>query len=245
VAVVSLPALGAVHLRSRLRRTLHELVGELLGDGGGERLRQLATETEPSPFFVPAVVLGHARLLAGMVRANRPWRLAIRLNGALAAAIAAAAYGVVTSDIWRISASLGWWRLAAVMAVSLLLPVAALIVAHDLWERAPDRHVRDQVVLFNVATATTIALGLLTLYAALYLVILGTELLVIRPEVLESIHGIRRRSEFSDYLALAWFTASLATVGGALVAGLESREAMREAAYAVVPSEAGADEAVA
>jgi hypothetical protein len=75
--------------------------------------------------------------------------------------------------------------------------------------------------------------------------ILGAAELVIRPQVFEAIEGIRRTAGFSDYVALAWFTASLATVGGALVAGLESREAMREAAYAVVPSEAGADKAAA
>ena len=34
IAVVSLPALGALHLAPRLRRTLLELVGELVGDGG-------------------------------------------------------------------------------------------------------------------------------------------------------------------------------------------------------------------
>jgi hypothetical protein len=34
IAVVSLPALGALHLAPRLRRTLRELVGDLVGDGG-------------------------------------------------------------------------------------------------------------------------------------------------------------------------------------------------------------------
>jgi hypothetical protein len=245
VAVVSLPALGALRLRGRLRRTLLELVDELLGDGS-ERLRALAPEPRrPRLLAVPALLVGNLRLLTGMVYANRPWRLAIRLYGALIAAIVAAAYGVVTSDIWRISTSLDWWRLATVMAVALLLPVVALIAAHDLWERAPDRRVRDQVVLFNVVTATTILLGLLTLYAALFALILGAELLVVRPQAFESATGIGRNSAFTDYVALAWFTASLSTVGGALAAGLESREAMREAAYAVVPSEAGGDEAAA
>jgi hypothetical protein len=92
IAVVSLPALGALHLAGRLRRTLVELVGELVGNRD-RSVRELATDTEARPggrrfLFVPTVLLGHARLLVGMVRANRPWRLTARLYAALVAALA-------------------------------------------------------------------------------------------------------------------------------------------------------------
>jgi hypothetical protein len=246
IAIVSLPALGVIHLRERLQRTLLDMVGELVGDRdeNGSRwqqglLRELAAETAPRMgrfgfLFTPAVLLGHVRLLLGMVRTNRPWRLAARLYAALVAALAAGAYGLVTSDIWRISAALGWWRLGLACAVSILATTVAVIAVHRLWERAPDQRVRDQVILFNVATTVTVAIGIVTLYLALFALILAGGALVITPHLLARSleHGVGAR----DYAALAWFVASLATVGGALGAGLESNEAVREAAYASAPS---------
>jgi hypothetical protein len=252
IAVVSLPALGAVRLRQRLRRTLLALVGELVGDdaeqssGDGrlarirERwdadvLRELATETAHQRrgfrfLFVPAVLLGNLRLLLGMVRANRPWRLAARLYRALVAALAAGAYGLVNSDIWRISAAMGWGRLAVMCVASIVITIVAIIAVHGLWERAPEPRVREQVVLFNVATVATVAVGILSLYGALFALILAGAGLVLSPGVLE--RALDHPIGTADYAALAWFVASLATVGGGLGAGLESDEAVREAAYA-------------
>jgi hypothetical protein len=178
----------------------------------------------------PIVVLGNARLLLGMVRANRPWRLAARLYGALIAALAAGAYGVVTSDIWRLSAAMGWPRLAGLCVVSILVTIVAIIAAHELWERAPDGRAREQVILFNLATAATVAIGILTLYVALFLLIFAGAGLVITPEAFAA--SVGHRAGFVDYALLAWFVASLATIGGALGAGLESDQAVREAAYA-------------
>ena len=94
--------------------------------------------------FVAAVVRGNLRLLLGMVRANRPWRLAARLSRALVAALAAVAFALVTSDIWRIADSLGWLRLLALSIVSLAAIVLALLAAHGLWERAANRRGREQ-----------------------------------------------------------------------------------------------------
>jgi hypothetical protein len=123
IAVVSLPALGPLHLRQRLRRAVLELVGELVGHGaeGQNVLRELGTDVvhRRGLAFVPTVLLSHVRLLLGMVRANRPWRFAARLYGALVAALAVSAYGVVTSDIWRLSGALSWWRLAVTSLVTL------------------------------------------------------------------------------------------------------------------------------
>jgi hypothetical protein len=252
IAVVSLPALGALHLAPRLRRTLLELVRELVGHGGGRWsgdgalarlgrrwgrgvLQELATDTADRPgaqrfLFVPAVLASHLRLLLGMVRANRPWRLAARLYRALLAAVVAGAYGLVTSDIWRISATAGSTRLALASIASISFTSGAVIVAHGLWERAPDRRLRDQIILFNFATAATVLIGIATLYAALFLLIFATAELLLSPDAFAS--GLGHPVGTADYATLAWFTASLATVGGALGAALESDEAVRESAYA-------------
>jgi hypothetical protein len=165
-----------------------------------------------------------------MVRANRPWHLAARLYRALLAAVVAGAYGLVTSDIWRISASAGSTRLALASIASISFTSGAVIVAHGLWERAPNRNLRDQVILFNVATAATILIGIATLYVALFLLIFASAEMLVSPEALGS--GLGHAVGTGDYATLAWFTASLATVGGGLGAGLESGEAVREAAYA-------------
>jgi len=235
IAVVSVPALGPVHLRRRLRRALLELVGELVGDtergssrGGvfaglrrrweARALQELATDTDTQPngtpiVFVSAVLFGNLRLLVGMVRANRPWRLATTLSRALAAALAAGAFGVVSPDIWHVSAALEWWRLVAVSLLSITITVVSVIAAHRLWEHAPDPRVREQVVLFNVATAGTVTVGILTLYVALFGLILLGAALVITPD--EFARTLGHDVGVADYLRLAWFVASLATVGGA------------------------------
>lgn len=248
VAVLSLPALGAVGRRRRAAETAVGLVQALVSDGDddpadpgdratlGLRLRQLATDPDGATEgvrFTARVLSGNLRLLSGMVRANRPWRLAIRLSRALTAAIAAGVFALVTPDIWRLADAFGAWRLALVGVGSVVAIAGTLVVGAELWERPRSRRVRKQVALFNAATVATVVIGVLSLYLALFvLALLGGLLLVVEPLFAE---GLGHPAALSDYLELAWLTCSLATVGGALGAGLESDEAVREAAYTYRP----------
>jgi chromate transport protein ChrA len=264
IGLISLPALGAVQVRRRARDAVARLVEGLLAEslelgapraGSARRrrmTRRLADLAAPVRAVLPdddqidlryvaAVVRGNVRLIAGMVRANRPWRLIVGLSRALAAALAAVVFALVTSDVSKIADAAAWWRLLAIAVISVTVTVVTLIVAHELWDRATDERARQRVVLFNVATALTVTLGILVLYVSLFALSLLGAWLMLQPSRLAQQLG--HPVDFADYARLAWFVASLATVGGALGAALESDVAVRQAAYGYRPDEESGESA--
>jgi hypothetical protein len=237
--LVSLPALGPRRVRQRLVESLSDVVAMLVDEGDEpehtqRRLVEMVRDVEPpddlGPVFLARVVTGNIELLLGMIRGNHPWRFAMRLSRALFGAIAAAAFALVTLDSWRISDSLPNWRLAALTVATIAIAIITLISVHDLWERAGDPRVREQVALFNVVTTITVTFGVASLYAALFVVSLAGAALMIDSSLFQATLG--HPAGVGDYVRLAWFTGSLATVGGAIGATLESDQAVREAAYA-------------
>jgi hypothetical protein len=142
---------------------------------------------------------------------------------------------VVTSDIWRISTALSWPRLGVISVVSVAMTITAVIVVPGLWERAPDPRASSQVVLFNLATVATVTVGIVSLYVVLFLLILGGAALVAVPDTFSA--AVDQDVGVTDYLTLAWFVASLATIGGGLGSALDSEDVIREAAYASAAAE--------
>jgi hypothetical protein len=177
--------------------------------------------------------LGHLRVITGMVRADRPWRLVVKLSYMLAAAVATAAVTLVTSDIWMISNALGFVRLPLLTLISVATLVIWLIIVHDLWERPSQRGGREQAVLFNVVTVASLGLAVLLLYVALFVITLLGGLFLIDRAILESELG--HPASLGAYVRLAWMAASLATVAGAIGSGLEGAVDIREAAYSYHP----------
>ena len=207
VAVLSMPALGPVSVRKRTAETIVRLVGHILGDlaqaeGAAERLplaeavirrlRELGARTERGEHgvgFVARVITGNIWLLLGMLRANRPWRLALRLMRVLAVAFAAGVFALVTSDIWRLAHYLGPLRLVAIGLGSVAAITVTIMVSTGLWERSPHPAAREQVALFNIVTAATVGLGVAALYLALFVAMLAAALLLVPGSLLGLVLG--------------------------------------------------------
>jgi len=254
VAIVSVPALGVMGGRHRIRETIVRLLVRLIagsaelhhstGDGGRrssrrltvQRVRELGSDPADEAFLYTARVLtGNLTLISGMVAANQPWRLSLRLSRALTGAVAAGVFGLVTADIWRLADAFGLLRLAGTALASVCATVVTLIVGAELWEPMVGRAVRKQVVLFNIVTVITVLIGVTVLYAALYVLALGASFWFVMPQIWRDQVG--HPATLRDYFELAWLISSLAMIGGALGAALESDDAVREAAYVQHPDD--------
>jgi len=250
IAVLSMPALGPLAVRKRAAATIVRLIGQLLGDitpadtSQGHtlddtvtrRMRELGTQVEHKDRgvgFVARVISGNVSLLLGMLRANRPWRLALRLMRVLVAAFAAGVFALVTSDIWRLAQYLGPTRLTVIGLGSVIGILVTIVVTTGVWERSPHPAAREQVIMFNIVTAATVGIGVAVLYLALFMAMLAAALLLVPQGLLGSQLG--HAAGLADQIRLAWLATSIATLGGALGAALESHETVREAAYTYQP----------
>ncbi|MEA2457139.1 MAG: hypothetical protein QOC95_111 [Thermoleophilaceae bacterium] len=251
VAVLSLPALGGLLLKKRMSEATVRIADALVGEQGAEqqgdtdRLAELLGERaapierkqpDEDPVdvrFLGTSRRGRVRLLLGMVRANRPWRLIFGLSSALATALATGAFGLVTNTIWQLSDALSAWRLAVAAIGSVGLMVTWLIVRHGIWEQRSEREGVDaeRAALYNATSVLTLTVGVLCIYAVMFVLDLAAAGFVIDANVLSSSNGLSHSVGVTDYLELAWLTTSAAIVGGALGSTLQSQEHVRRVAY--------------
>ena len=172
---------------------------------------------------------GRMRLLAGMVYANRPWRLAAGMSRVMMAAFASGAVSLAYPTIWQLSATMGPWRLTAATILSIAAMVGWLIVNHKLWERPHSPVERERAALYNASTVITLTIGVVVLHLTSFVLLLMTAWWTLPPELLEKELG--HSVGLPDLLRLAWLVAAIATLGGALGSGLEDDQAVKQAAY--------------
>ncbi|MEV6378769.1 hypothetical protein AB0M31_05035 [Streptomyces sp. NPDC051773] len=252
LALLSLPSLGGMRLQTRARRAVEEAVLGMVGPQttGAEGPPRSQPLSGPSADRLAPVhpgqtgekgtddlryvvngPRGYLRVLAGMVRANRPWRLVPGLSKALAAALATGAVATVNSTVWSLAASLSTPRLVIAAVGSVAIMIGWLIIDAELWHRSAQSspEARQRAWLYNASTVATVGIGVLVCYVGLMVINWVWALFILNDQVFASM--TRTPLHAGEYLALAWFVASVATVGGALGSGLESDEAIRAAAY--------------
>lgn len=219
LALVSVPALGPIRLYRRTRDVVLRLIEELVRNEGrpsGERM-------------VGSRWLGGARLVGGMLRANRPWRLFLGLSRSLAGVFATAAFAIINLTAWTIGVSLTWWRQVALAVSAVLMLVAWLAVDHQLWERGTDEASRRRARLYNVSTLITLTIGVVSLYAVLFVALFFVQQLLLQPDLIRS--KLMITPGWAQDFWIVWFVTSAGVIGGALGSGFEDDAVVRRAAY--------------
>lgn len=250
VGLASLPAIGWIRLRPYVRDIVVHLVGLLAREAlgltdlqpasghhyarrwgwPGSQIRQVpAGDDHADVTLVLPGMRGRLRLLFGMVRDNRPWRLVPELSRAIAAATATAAFGIFFPTIWSLADNLSTARLVLINLFAVVAMVAWITIHNGLWERSRDSEDRNKSVLYNVATLITLTIGVACMYALLFVLTLIGSSAVISVDYLGQQLGHPAR--FIDYVSLSWLASSMGTVAGALGSSLETEAAVRRATY--------------
>ena len=234
IAVVSCPTLGGVVTKRRIIDTLMACTLRMKpaqGQSDPTKFERAWSHwhrsSEPgAPFTLEARRgTGSLRTIFGMIIGNEPFATIPKLSGALAAAVATGAFGIFYSSIWAMTTHLSTPRLLAIGLAMMLTMTAWLIVSNDLWDRPKFEKLSRVVLLYNLSTVATLLLSVVGLYLALVVLILVGGLIVIAPGYMATI--ISEQPSFSNYLDIAWLSAAMGVVGGALGSGFDQRAELR------------------
>ncbi|WP_240376721.1 hypothetical protein [Bacillus piscicola] len=174
---------------------------------------------------------GRLRILLGMTHANRPWTVFPSFKNVIAIAFATGAYGLIFPTLWKLSAAFALPRLLGLTAVSLFSMVVWVTIAHGLWEKRTAKSKKKLRRLYNTATLSTLSIAVMFYYIVLVILFFGMVSIFVPPELFAEEAGLKESATIVDYVKLAWLAASVATVAGAMGAGLENDELVRTITY--------------
>ena len=232
LAVISIPGMGAAFIERRTTNLARTVVAEMSSEPSepgpkGERFQRVQ-DGDVVRYVAPSK-LSRFRLLAGMVHANRPWRVVAGMSKVMMAAFATGAVSLAYGTMWELSDNMGPWRLGVATVLSIAAMIAWLIIEHELWERPTTPGERERAVLYNMSTIVTLTIGVMVFYVAVFVLLLLTAWWTIPPDMFAD--QIGHPAGFSSLAIMAWLVASVATLGGALGSGMEDDDAVRAATY--------------
>jgi len=248
-AFLSLPALGwfvrnrATNMVVQVIEDIHYKKYKSLDEKENERvdnifsmnkirkLQRTEKEEVVLRYMLYPTTSGKLTLLSGMTYDNKPWRLMSSLRSIFAIAFSSGAYGMIFPTLWQLANNYSPVRLASLAILAIMSLTFWVIQSHNLWEKESVSRNERYRKLYNTTTIITLLLAIGFFHIILVLIFLVTSFFLVSPSFYAEQLGLSGSPSFFNYLQLAWMTASVGTITGAVGVGLEDEKNVRYATY--------------
>ncbi|RME10136.1 MAG: hypothetical protein D6802_10150 [Ardenticatenia bacterium] len=170
-----------------------------------------------NPTSLLADILGYA-----------PWRFPFRMGRLTAAAAVSTVFLVLTAEAWEVGVNLSLWVESIATFGAILIAALFIFLGQNVSDVARETGWREQIVRTQFVLFTILLIGMLFLWAVLFLLMWGILLLLPR----DVISGWASRP--LDWLLLMRYAAFMATLGvlaGALGGNLEEEDELKAELY--------------
>lgn len=244
-AFLSLPALGWF-VRKRVARTAVRLIEDIYYKHVASsnkvnlnrlfRIRKIREHTTPreediTRYLFSSKTNGLLTILIGMTYDNQPWKIMPSLKSTIAFAFGSGAYALIFPTLWQLSYQYTPLRLVAVTILAIVSLTLWIIQSHNLWENESLSDNKRYRILYNTTTIITLLIAVSFFYMILFLLFFITAFVLVEPAFYAEQLNLSGSPSVLDYLQLAWMTASVGTVTGAVGVGLENEENVRNTTY--------------
>ena len=240
VAMLSLPSLGVIDLKRKLIKTVTSLIEQLYYEKPKSKnaphpfVRMKAVEPEEDEsskerYINTLFIMSWIQLVAGLTRANQPWKNIFNFKKIISVAFATGTYISIFSMPWELSVIYSPFRLILLMVIAIIGMAGWLFYASAIGERLQSQRVYRYI--YNSTTLVTLSMITLINYFILYILLAISITLFVPVDLFNSWTSAKAQFTFTNYLRLIWFVASLGLLAGAMGSTVENEEKIRRITY--------------
>src|SRR5690625_2913236 len=257
ISQISIPAFGWVILQGSVKNAIIHILKELIFYSGSSRdiieeeeeriskklkknfpiynAKRIRPSRHPTEADVRYIVVpkwnGRIRLLIGMTQSNRPMSIMGSFKKILATAFTTGTFGLIFTTMWNLGIILSAVRLTGLMTAAVSAMTIWIIFNHNLWEGSSAGNEKRLRRLYNMTTLSSLFISVTAYYVLLWVFFLTATLVLIPPEVLQASVSIEEEPGLIHYVRIAWVATSISTIAGAIGAGMENEEMVRDITY--------------
>lgn len=248
IALISLPALGAINLKQKLRHFISSVIQYMNSNGSDTTLFNrrhfkltkfktvIPNEEDKNKNHIRIIstspLLGWLHLISGMTFANEPWSTIFDFKKIISVSFATGTYISIFSTPWDISLDYDYWRFVLLMLMSIFGMVGWLIYSYHLWEVKNPKTQKLYRYIYNFTTLTTLTMITLFNFITLFILLTISTLLFVPPDLFSNWTSLgSKQPTVVNYINLIWFITSLGILAGAMGSTVENADKIKRATY--------------